>query len=808
MWPFGRREEKRSITAIDGYWPDYSEPTNQFGHVTVSRAMSLIPVFAAVRLLADAISSMPLLLLKRDERGIPQRQPTPSLFSQPSVHGTTVDWVHRAVVSMALQGDAIGLITQRDFYNYPTMIEWLNPENVATHDGKLEGPGSYINPLWWWWGRPVNPANLLHIPWFTMPWRVRGLSPIGAYQLTVNRGIGAAEYSANWYANGGVPPGVFRNNAKTIEEKDATQLTSRFMARLQSRKPLVTGMDWEFTPIAIKPHEAQFIETERMSATQIATVYGIPPERIGGTTGNSLTYCADTETEILTLRGWLRYDQVTVDDTALTLNTDTGMAEWQPVQAVNVFDGSHEVVKMENTGHSSVTTLNHRWPVTFLRHECAVDGCTRDTSTKLCPAHYQRWRRNGDLGVDIPVDTQCGRPAKRNGGLNWQTTQTLSGDARICAAAPVVAPTEPKWSDALVELIGWFWTEGWIGKYGSVTIAQSQAVNSQNVTRIRAALTEVIGRRRGMKQVRAYPSWREDIDSRGLVHFRLNKKAGAFLLLHAPQKVVSTEFLAQLTRAQLELFIQTSIDADGWRRKGGAGTAVIAQKDRARLDAFQIACTMAGKSGQVRQQKSGMWCMSITSNPWRKPANHLKDVEHMVIDGLVWCPTTANKTWFARRNGTVYATGNSTVEQNTIDLLTFCLHPWMVKFEAALSNCFPRGYYVRCDPSDMLRVDAETQAKIDQTSLGFQAPAWMEVDEVRANRDLPPMKNPPKPAGQDQTQPAQTKQNVLVPGRPADGPSQNGNGQHRSYNGREELARLESMRQRWTNGAHVAMKGS
>src|ERR1700757_2534620 len=135
QWPFIRKVEQRSITAVAGYWPDYSDPTNQYGHVTVSRALSLVPVFAAARLLADAISSLPLLLLKRDSRGIAQRQPTPSLFRNPSIHGTTVDWLHRAVVSMALQGDAIGLITQRDFYGYPTMVEWLNPENVATYDG-------------------------------------------------------------------------------------------------------------------------------------------------------------------------------------------------------------------------------------------------------------------------------------------------------------------------------------------------------------------------------------------------------------------------------------------------------------------------------------------------------------------------------------------------------------------------------------------------------------------------------------------------------------------------------------------------
>ena len=33
--------------------------------------------------------------------------------------------------------------------------------------------------------------------------------------------------------------------------------------------------------------------------------------------------------------------------------------------------------------------------------------------------------------------------------------------------------------------------------------------------------------------------------------------------------------------------------------------------------------------------------------------------EDIVYDGLVWCPTTPNGTWFARREGTVYFTGNS-----------------------------------------------------------------------------------------------------------------------------------------------------
>jgi len=36
-----------------------------------------------------------------------------------------------------------------------------------------------------------------------------------------------------------------------------------------------------------------------------------------------------------------------------------------------------------------------------------------------------------------------------------------------------------------------------------------------------------------------------------------------------------------------------------------------------------------------------------------------KNMKKVVHEGLIWCPTTQNKTWLARRNGTVYFTGNS-----------------------------------------------------------------------------------------------------------------------------------------------------
>jgi HK97 family phage portal protein len=71
----------------------------------------------------------------------------------------------------------------------------------------------------------------------------------------------------------------------------------------------VYGKDWEYTPISVPPEEAQFVQTMKMTATQVAAIYHIPPEKIGGETGHSLTY-ATAETHQIewttdALRTWL-----------------------------------------------------------------------------------------------------------------------------------------------------------------------------------------------------------------------------------------------------------------------------------------------------------------------------------------------------------------------------------------------------------------------------------------------------------------------------------------------------------------------
>jgi HK97 family phage portal protein len=272
--------------------------------VSQDRALSLAPVFAATRIIAGTVSTLPLKAYRRlgDER-----QPMnslPQLFDQLATAGQLVPWLHRCATSLVIRGNAFGLTTARDGFGFPTRIDWMNPSDVRVDDSVPS-----IRPRWFWRNREVPAEDVVHIPWFTVPGQTLGLSPIGAFASTINTGLYAQAYGSDWFEGGGFPPGSFQNTEQpVINQRDAEEIKARLVSAIRSRQPIVYGKDWQYNPITVPPNEAQFIETMRLSATQIANIYGLPPEDIGGQRGNSLTYTTvelNQLERVLAVREWL-----------------------------------------------------------------------------------------------------------------------------------------------------------------------------------------------------------------------------------------------------------------------------------------------------------------------------------------------------------------------------------------------------------------------------------------------------------------------------------------------------------------------
>lgn len=293
------RVSKRAITSLP--WVAGGPRPSQAG---IDSATALIPLFACVRILSDSVASLPLQMYRRLPGGKRERVDfVPQLLFQPAARDDLFQWLHKAMMSLTLRGNAYGLIVQRDALGFPTMIEWLHPDDVWVNEDKP------TLPVYYWMGQEVPRESIVHIPWMVLPGKVVGLSPVQHFAATIGVGLAAAEYGRRWFDNGGTPPATMKNSQKTISPDESAEIRDRLMSSIRSGKPLVFGADWDFTALQVNPEESQFIQTMKLNATQIAAIYGVRPEKVGGEAGSSLTYSTVESNAIdeatNTLRPWL-----------------------------------------------------------------------------------------------------------------------------------------------------------------------------------------------------------------------------------------------------------------------------------------------------------------------------------------------------------------------------------------------------------------------------------------------------------------------------------------------------------------------
>ena len=278
-------------------------------HIGQEHALRLAPMYAAVKLLADGVASLPLKIYRQvDGKKLPWTGP--SLFDQPAPGTLYYDWMFQGMSSLLLHGNALGYITSRDGFGFPQQIVWLPPEHCDIIDDQTQDFANPVRARYFYFGRQMDVADLLHVRAMTLAGHTAALSPLGAFKALIEGGLDQQEYSKLWFANGGYPPGIFKNTELEVDADMSRAIRGTLTETLRRRQPLVFGRDWEFNPVNVPPEEAQFVETVRLTATEFASIYQVPPEKIGGSRGDSMTYSStEQNTNDLiswSLRPWLR----------------------------------------------------------------------------------------------------------------------------------------------------------------------------------------------------------------------------------------------------------------------------------------------------------------------------------------------------------------------------------------------------------------------------------------------------------------------------------------------------------------------
>ena len=287
---------------MDSSWLP-ADPTRR--SVTPENATYLGPVFSAIRHIVDFGSTLPVRSSRDNGDGTQTATALPQLLRsqmEPGRYGIG-QWIGQALYGIATVGNAVGWIVEFDGFGLPRVVRWLQRADWSFDE---------LRKQWYVAGAPVPASRLLHIPWIVPPGFTIALSPIEHYAAVVRAGLSAQEY-ADVKRGGGIPPTILRNAHKTLLDDDARRTRAKAEAAFASGRPFVTGADWDLSIPAIPPSHAMFVETLKLSAKQVAAIYGIDPREIGGEAESSLTYSTD-ESRSLNRANNLRPYLVRIED--------------------------------------------------------------------------------------------------------------------------------------------------------------------------------------------------------------------------------------------------------------------------------------------------------------------------------------------------------------------------------------------------------------------------------------------------------------------------------------------------------------
>lgn len=274
--------------ANDFWWNEIGARSNSGQTVSVLSSRQLSAVNACVRVLSDAIASLPLNIHERVPGGgsrIAENHPLQFLLHDaPNGNETSFNFRKNFMASKITRGNAYAQIIPgpRGAVDSLVMLETDTVQPRRLDTGRVvyqinprgEAPRVLVQEeVWHIYGERASTADL------------KGLAPIEREALNV---LGAAQatqdYSARFFANDGKPGGVIEHPGHFGSDEARTKFLASWQAaqtgaNRHSTAVLEDGLKYE--AFQITNEQAQFLETRKYQDVEIARLFGVPPHLLG-----------------------------------------------------------------------------------------------------------------------------------------------------------------------------------------------------------------------------------------------------------------------------------------------------------------------------------------------------------------------------------------------------------------------------------------------------------------------------------------------------------------------------------------------
>lgn len=273
-------------------------------------------VYACVDLLCRLICTMPIDQYRATATGKVEMAPS-ALISAPSPEPwmPAAGWRRQVLEPWMLRGYAAGLVTA-ERNGWPEQIQMLHPDQVTWRRRGANGVEWRLDgkPVGSWWDGtgPLWVAPSLH----ATPGSPVGASVLRYAASTISLGLGAQRFGGDWFDNSAHPSGVLGIDADEVNEEQAKQVKARWKQAVANRDVAVISKAATYNAIQIAADESQFLETIKANTGDVCRYFGVPPESIGASSGDSMTY-ANVEGRNLglltnTVGAWIAWLEMTL----------------------------------------------------------------------------------------------------------------------------------------------------------------------------------------------------------------------------------------------------------------------------------------------------------------------------------------------------------------------------------------------------------------------------------------------------------------------------------------------------------------
>jgi HK97 family phage portal protein len=238
--------------------------------------------YRCVRMIAEAASSIPLLLYQGDTELT--AHPFLDVMKRPNPSQSGRDLLENIISFLLVAGNSYIEVSSLD--GMPRELVCLRPDRVKVVAGSNGWPEAYDYSVY---GSSMRlPAEtVLHIRQFNPLDDYYGQSPLEAASRSIDTHNSASAWNKAMLDNAARPSGALVFAASegrlTTEqfERIRSELEATYQGAANAGRPMVLegGLDWK--EMGYSPKDMEFTETKNASAREIALAFGVPPMLLG-----------------------------------------------------------------------------------------------------------------------------------------------------------------------------------------------------------------------------------------------------------------------------------------------------------------------------------------------------------------------------------------------------------------------------------------------------------------------------------------------------------------------------------------------